>query len=236
MGFIQDWRSLGAVVSRQGRLLGLGIGATLALGSSAVAAPEIVLVDRQAQVTLNLVDLQQFAETGVVPPQMQAFFQTSGRVPQNLSSLLTREVLINPRFINNFLSSTTGEFLLLKLNETIASSAARPNLEGLKTAVVTAHSNDNRVSILEILRHFPADSVTINVVPLEGAYNDVKTFVERILPALEIAKDFLRDIVCECEQVTTPGSTSTGKELNLQNCKLVDRQKTSTPIESLSSY
>ncbi|WP_263975319.1 alpha/beta hydrolase [Leptolyngbya sp. 7M] len=103
-----------------------------------------------------------------------------------------------------FLDSSIGRFVLLQLQRLIQGSS---DLADLRTAVRTS-IQDQQISVLEVLENYPIPEVTLNISGLVTTYNDVSAFVERILPALEVAKDYLQRIVCDCEAATT-ASTST---------------------------
>ncbi|MGK7876256.1 MAG: alpha/beta hydrolase [Xenococcaceae cyanobacterium] len=206
MYFFSQFQTLKALLSKKiskavilGQALLLGTGASLLLNSSAAATEVVNLKYRDTQISISTRELKSFAETGEIPTQLQDFFQATQQVPEFLSSLLTKEIRISPQFINRVLDSSTGEFVLLKLDETINTSSSGKDLEAIKSAVVASYNDDNRISVMELLEKYPISRVQIDLTSLEVAYNQVSTFVEEVLPALEIAKAFLQDLVCECE-------------------------------------
>ncbi len=70
----------------------------------------------------------------------------------------------------------------------------------MKKTLIKAYKDDRRVSLMELLEKYPAKKIKVDITDLEEPYNDVKNFVEDILPALEVAKSVVEDLVCECEQ------------------------------------
>ncbi|MEO0375974.1 MAG: alpha/beta hydrolase, partial [Cyanobacteria bacterium P01_A01_bin.17] len=117
-------------------------------------------------------------------------------------------------FVENFLQSKNGEFLFLQLDKAISSSSGRTeaDLEALKSAVLES-IDDRQVSFLEIIDRHPMDTIRVDLTNLEGTYNDVSGFVERVLPALEVAKGVLQDIVCDCDSAQ---SASSAQPVNTQ--------------------
>ena len=182
-----------------GQALLLGTGASLLLNSSATATEIVDLKYKDVEISISTVELKSFAETGIIPDVLQKFLQTTQQVPEFLSNLLTKEIRISPQFINNVLDSSTGEFILLKLDETINTSSSGRDLEAIKSAVVAAYNDNNSISVMELLEKYPIRQIQIDLTSLEGAYNQAKNFVEQVLPALEVAKAFLQDVICECE-------------------------------------
>ncbi len=168
----------------------------LGLGSTTAQATERIILRYEAEVlTISLDELEEFAETGIVPEDLQNFFDITGQVPEEVSRYLAEEIRI-PGFIEEFLESSTGEFVVLQLNNAIRGSG---DLQSLESALNSAVADDE-VSMLELLGEFPEEELEVDLKELEPIYNDVKNFVERVLPALEVARDFLEDVLCECEE------------------------------------
>ena len=47
---------------------------------------------------------------------------------------------------------------------------------------------------------YPQKEVRVNVTSLEKTYNTVNGIVEDVLPALEVAKTYVQDLVCDCDE------------------------------------
>lgn len=177
----------------------LGTAASLLMKTNANATSVIDIKYKDTEISLKTKELKKFADTGEIPPKLQQFFNDTEQVPEFLSSLLTQEIYISRSLIDDVLESTTGEFFLLKLNQTIDSSASAEDLEAIKKTVVKAYKDDQELSLLELLSEYPKPRLTVDLTGLEGTYNDASLFAEKILPAWEVAKSFVADIVCDCE-------------------------------------
>ncbi|MEB3233304.1 MAG: alpha/beta hydrolase [Leptolyngbyaceae bacterium] len=179
-------------------LCGSAIGVASAIGfvAPAVAADLIELTYQSTTVTISTDEIKDFAATGAVPTDLQTFFDETAQVPENIRTLLTNVIRI-PKFVESFLDSPTGEFVLLQLDQTISSSGST-DLESLQTAFSSAGS-DRDISVLEMLEAFPESEVRLNLTDLEGTYNRVNNFIVNVQPAIDTAIGFLQDIVCECE-------------------------------------
>jgi len=210
------------IVLAQGLLVSLGAG--FCFGAPAIAADTITLTLSDSQVTVPLSALQAFAETGVPEnEELQAFVQRNPTVTGLVQTVLAGEVSINPaiaeRLRGRLRESSTVEFLVLQLSRFITVPSRPTDSSAIRTALRAAYEDDNRFSLLEIAENYPEPNITINLTGLEVVYNDVKGFVERVLPALEVAKQYLQDLVCDCETVpmdsetapveTTPPTTGT---------------------------
>ena len=178
----------------------LGTSATILFSSTANAIDIIDLKYKGTEVSIKTKELSRFADTGEIPPKLQKFFDETEQVPEFLSGLLKQEIYISRSFVKDILDSSTGEFFLLKLNQTINSSSSTEDLEAIKRTIIKAYNDDQELSVLELLKDYPESRLKVDLTYLESAYNDANSFVDKILPAWEVAKSFLEDVVCDCEK------------------------------------
>ena len=177
----------------------LGTAVSLFINTNAHATDIVDIKYKETEISIKTKELKKFANTGEIPPRLQKFFNDTEQVPEFLSSLLTQEIYISRSLINDILDSPTGEFFLLKLNQTIDNSASTEDLEAVKQTVIKAYNDDRELSILELLSEYPKRRLKVDLTSLESTYNDANQFSEKILPAWEVAKSFLEDVVCDCE-------------------------------------
>ncbi|ELS02002.1 Alpha/beta hydrolase of unknown function (DUF1400) [Xenococcus sp. PCC 7305] len=186
-----------------GQILILGVGATLTLSSRANATELITLQYKERSALVTIDDLSRFARSGVVPLSIQELFDTTDKVPSDISVILSKELKISPQFIERFLESSIGEFILGRLEEVINDSPSSGDLNDVRSTLVSAYEDDNRVSLIELIERYPKKEIRVNVTSLEGTYDKVVAIVEDVLPALEVAKAYVQDLVCECEEQVT---------------------------------
>ena len=173
---------------------------TLLLVNTSAEATDIVDIKyKDTEMSIKTKELKKFSRTGEIPPRLQQFFNDTEQVPEFLSSLLAKEIYLSRSLVNDVLDSTTGQFFLLKLNQTINASSSTEDLEALKKTIIKAYNNDRELSVLELLDNYPQRRLKVDLTNLEGTYNEASNFTEKILPAWEIAKSFLEDVVCDCE-------------------------------------
>ena len=201
MQTVSFWQTMKSLVSKSISWQGLclGIGASLVLNSNVGATEMVELKYKQDQLSISTAELRNFANTGEIPPDLQTFLQTTEQVPQFWSGLLKQEIYISPQFLKSVIDTSTGQFVLLKLDEVINTSSSGKDLDAIRNTVIEAYDDDNRISIMELLDRYPIGRIQIDLTNLEGAYNQARAFIEQVLPALEIAKAFLQDLVCECD-------------------------------------
>ena len=174
--------------------------ATVLLSNDSAKATDIVDIKYQdTEISIRTKELKKFTKTGDIPPRLQQFLNDTEQVPDYLSGLLTKEISISRSLIEDIIDSSTGQFFLLKLNQTINSSSSNEDLEAIKKTVIKAYNNDKAISMIELLDKYPQRRLKVDLTSLEGTYNDASTFSNKVLPAWEIAKSFLEDVVCDCE-------------------------------------
>jgi hypothetical protein len=205
-----------------GKALALGAGVSmLCFSPSAKAAETIILRYQGSDRTITVSNLENFARTGnAAIPDIQQFFQENPRAADIIRSVFTEEIYISPAFIGRvkrgvreFSSTSTGRFVLLQINQLISSptvQGTKEDLAPIQTALIDSFNDDNRISLLELIQNYPSSEVVLDLTSLAPVYNDVKTFVERILPALQAAKEFLQEAICQCD---TPSGASSPQSL-----------------------
>lgn len=193
-------------------------GGALAFCGRADAVETVKLVYESNDAVVSLDDIRTFAETGQPPAQIQQFLLDNGQPAEVISRLLTEEITLSENLRERLRSrlddSSIGQFVLYEIDKIVQGSG---DLTGLKTALDRS-MEDRTVSVLELLENYTdADQVTVNLVGLRRTYTDVKAFVERVIPALEVAKGYLQDVVCDCEtpqQVGTSASPQSQLQMN----------------------
>ncbi|WP_416676498.1 alpha/beta hydrolase [Egbenema bharatensis] len=189
-----------------GLSLSLGIGSSLLFADSAIAVETIQLQFQDRSVTVTLEEVRTFAETGEADAELSAFIDGSEEIADIVGTILTEEITLTPAFqeriSRDIRRSSLGQFLLTQINQFIQGST---ELTALENAIQASLTENNRLSILEIAENYTApdvDFVTINLTEAGVVYRDVRGFVERVLPAIEVAREFLQDAICDCPTVT----------------------------------
>lgn len=180
------------------------------MAAPSYAAESIIVRYKSDEVTVTRQQLNTFTNTGEIPPDLQKLIGEDISVPEVVRSALAEKITI-PKFVERFIEGSNGDFLLLKLDEAISSASGntQKDLEDIKTAVLDAIA-DNQVSFMELIDKHPQARIRVDLTSLEGTYKDVRGFVERVLPALEVAKGLLQDVICDCEQAETSPQSSPG--------------------------
>lgn len=206
----------------------------LAPGSTATAAEQISLKYGAEERTFPVRNIESFIQTGeAVDPELQSFLERRAEARRILQTIFGAEIYISPGFISRLRErsgSPTVDFVLIQLNKFVNTSAVdnvRGDLQPLRTALVESLEDDNRFSLIELVSRYPESDIQLDLTGLEPVYNDVRGFVERVIPALEVARDYLQNVVCDCEQgqtaqTTTPQATSSTQTISVSTGQPVD--------------
>lgn len=188
-------------------LLGLGTG-LLCFGNSAIAAESVLLTYNQEELNIPIAKLKSFSQTGDLTPQMESFFHTTEQVPRVWSNLLTEEVKV-PEFIESFLESPRGRFVLHRI-ETVVFHLDEKSEAEIDTALINSMEDDDTISIMEIVEKYPEPTVKINLNELETDYEEVKQFIHSINSNnwKAAVNELGQEILCECRTANNNSTNS----------------------------
>ena len=192
----------------QSLLLGVGAG-VLGMVGSASAAETILLRFDETQVSVPIQEIEAFAASGAVAGDLQEFFQKYPEIQAETQDILDQQITVTEAFIQRTLSGSTGEFVLIQLRKLLSDPSGDADIESLRTTLINAYEDDNRFSVLELLQKYPESEIYVDLRGLQQVYGDVVTFVERIQPILETAREYLQDLVCDCPTPTASGGGGT---------------------------
>ncbi|MBE9177892.1 alpha/beta hydrolase [Oculatella sp. LEGE 06141] len=134
----------------------------MGLGFSApgLAAERVAVRFGPIQYSVAVDDLEQYAETGEVPPSLQPVAPLlSEDVQQVLSSHLQLDPNLGDKIVEDLLHSSAGDRLLTVLQSTILDSS----VEELKIALMRASREADGLSLLGLLRAYPDEVITIDM-------------------------------------------------------------------------
>lgn len=193
-------------IKRLGFLL-LGAGIAVVLFASRANAAETVLL-RYFDQTLSVPQsqLQAFTDEGILSPELADFFQKTQEDPDAVREWLTAKISVGANAV------LPEKFVLLQINKTLGDSLEREDLDSLRKALSDAFVNDKAFSVMEVLEKYPKRDVRLTLNRLGQAYTDINLFVTRVNPILNVAKELLPELVCEC--TVTPDNNAASVSAN----------------------
>ncbi len=160
---------VGLQASLKASLLGLGLVALAATPGAAVE--RVVIKAGPLRQSIELSDLESFAQTGEVPESLRLYERfLSPQVQLSLQQKLDLDPRMSDRIIEDVLDSPNGELLLNALSQ-VAPNITIPQLQA---AIRLAAMQGNGLSVLGIIRAIPQDTLEVDLtsaIALVGQLN-----------------------------------------------------------------
>lgn len=159
--------------------------AGLTFASQAKAADQVVLKYGVLERSIAVSDLENFAETGELTRPLRRYIRVSGESPDRIRQILTREFTVSPRLLDRLLNNPIGETALNQLSQAVYPPSGSADASALRSALVLSASNDDRITILEVVRNYPTPQVYIDGEQLVQVYGRLRDLRDRFGPILE---------------------------------------------------
>lgn len=153
--------------------------------TAAKAADEVVLKYGPLERSIPVSTLETFAQTGELSRPLRRYIRIAGERPDRVRQILTREYTISPRLLDRLLNNPIGETALNQFAGAIYPPSGSADPAALRSALVLSASNDDRISILEVVRNYPTPQVYIDGERLVQAYSRIRDLRDRLGPILE---------------------------------------------------
>ncbi|UBF24086.1 alpha/beta hydrolase [Kovacikia minuta CCNUW1] len=176
------------------RILAIAIASSsvLLVAPAAPAAEEVVFRYGIFRQRLAVSELTDFAETGEISPVLQRYLKRANSDPESVRETLTRPIEINHNVLDNALNNPGGDRMLDELGKMIQTPNDENNREALRTALIKATENDNRLTLLEVIQNYPTDEIHLDVKRAIKTYNRLAEYQGPIQQALDGAESLRR--------------------------------------------
>jgi len=159
----------------------------------AQAAEQLVITYGPLSAGVAIKDLQTLVETNQAPGMLKFYLNLASVDPNLLRNVLTMELGASSHFMTGMLNSSSGEQLLSEISQVVHLPPALPPMEALKTADSVADdpseseniaalktalveaAADRRVTLLDVLQHYPTEKVYVNAVKLLQFANSLES-------------------------------------------------------------
>jgi len=178
---------------RHFRFIALGsiiLGTVLGISHQAIAAEQIVLKYGPLERSIAVSDLDAFATTGTTSPDLQTYLRQAGQDPEEVRRTLNQSTAVNVRDLDRVLNGPLGDLALDQISHSVHTSSHRADRQALRSALVLSASDDNRISIMEVVRNYPTQQVYIDGNQLVSTYGEISTISHQIGSLLEEIKNF----------------------------------------------
>ncbi|MEH2239039.1 alpha/beta hydrolase [Nostoc sp.] len=140
---------------------------TFGISNSVLAAERIYASYSALELSISVTTLENYAKTGVINEDLAAYQQYLPlQQLQELRRILLNRVKVSPVVLSQFLYTPQGEFLLHRLAQVIKTQSHQPEPEfnALRSAVILASAESGGLTLLNVLRKYPTNSINLDVV------------------------------------------------------------------------
>lgn len=159
--FFLDMRRFGFVAL----LLGGGVSMLMPMGSAG-AAEQLIVAYGAFQASFAISDLEILAKTGEVPNSVGFYLELAGITPAQFRSMLTTEFDVSHHVLDKMLNTQGGEYLLSEVTQVIHTPSQQANIQALRSSLVLSASDDQQVSLLELLQKYPTTQIHVDAASL----------------------------------------------------------------------
>ena len=153
----------------------LGAGAAISLCSQkAYSSEKVIFTYSGLTQSVPLKELEEFANTGEVSSSLETLLYYGDQNPFVMRWILRQEFPANTKLISDLFNTPPGEYVLSQTSNVVGAKSERANVEALRGALVTSASDNNLVSLMELLANYPTRDVYVNgkiLAKLRGNFN-----------------------------------------------------------------
>lgn len=149
-------------------------------GSEAIAANQVVLKYRVLRSAVSVEELTALAETGQVSPTLAIYLRQARQDPNEIRELLNREASVNGVLLDQLLNNSLGDVALDRVSEIVYTPSRRADRQALRSALVLSANNDNRLSVIEVIRNYPTSEVYVDTERLGEAANQIVSLQRQV--------------------------------------------------------
>ncbi|TVQ20077.1 MAG: alpha/beta hydrolase [Leptolyngbya sp. DLM2.Bin15] len=173
-------------------LCGIGmVSSCLVLGwgmPAAIAAERIVFRYAGFERSLSVQELTTFAETGELSSNLAHYANRTDKDPDDLRRALVRPIPMRLVFLDAALNSWVGEMLLDRVGQTIHTSSGEANQQALRAALILSASDDDAITLLEVIQNYPTEEVYVDGENLLTTYYQVSRWSDRAQELFEMVE------------------------------------------------
>lgn len=145
----------------------LGLLSVLATAMPGYSAEKLLVGFGLLERSIPIADLEQFATTGELTPQLAIYGQQLGLSQEQLDQVrqvLTTPATISPVAVAQFLYTEQGVLLLEQIGRVVQTPVRQANVQALRGALILAAADPNGTfSLLNVLKAYPTEAMRIDL-------------------------------------------------------------------------
>lgn len=143
--------------------------------NSAIATERIVIeINGPIEASIKVKDLEIFAKTGKTTKTISQALSVSKVSPNTVRGLMTLELGADVTNLAKVLYSKLGQNVIKGITEVIQTRHDYESDKALRSAIILAAADDNKISVLEVLEKYPTEEMHIDVGRINEIVDKVK--------------------------------------------------------------
>ncbi|MEM6612212.1 MAG: alpha/beta hydrolase [Cyanobacteria bacterium P01_C01_bin.72] len=130
--------------------------------SGAVGSERVIFTYGGLTQAVSLEELQTFAATGEKSPALKTVLKSGKQNPFVIRWILKQEFPADAKFVSDLLNTAPGEYVLSQTGNVVGTKTEKANLKALRGALIASASDNNLISLIEILENYPTRDVYVN--------------------------------------------------------------------------
>ena len=130
--------------------------------------------------SLNVDALETFAKTGEISSGLDFLLKFGKQNPFMIRWILTQKFPANTKLIYDLLNTAPGEYVLSQTGNIVSAKTEKANITALRGALVASASDDNLISLMELIEEYPTKEVYVDGRILAKAQRDLGDFISEI--------------------------------------------------------
>jgi len=146
-------------------------------GQKAIASEKVVFKYSGATQSVSIEELQTFANTGETSPALEFLLSFGKQNPFIIRWVLNQQFPANTKLIYDLLNTAPGEYALSQTGNVVSAKSERANVKALRGALIKSASDDNLISLIELLENYPTKEVYVDGKVLSKVQRDLAGFI-----------------------------------------------------------
>ncbi|MFB2938891.1 alpha/beta hydrolase [Aerosakkonemataceae cyanobacterium BLCC-F154] len=163
-----------------GILLGISLLTTMGSTFPAKSAERVQVSLDILERTISVNSLEAYAKRGVVNKDLAPYIQYIKLEQQEqLRRILLKRLEVRPIAVSQFFNTPQAEILLRRLGQVIQTESGEYGSQAIQQALISAANDPEGITLLNVLRKFPASGVRIDLVKGLQLADDLSKLIEQ---------------------------------------------------------
>ncbi|HIK38573.1 MAG: alpha/beta hydrolase [Geminocystis sp.] len=147
------------------------------------AAERVVIEYGIWRQSLPVADITDFCKSGKTTPALESYLRMSKQTIDSTNSLLCKPIPVSGVMLSRMLNNPVGDLILDTFSEIISTPTGKASRESLRGALVSCALENNSISVVKVLEHYPTSDVHLKgekLLEIHGKLGDILATVKRI--------------------------------------------------------